>query len=285
MKLKFFRLMEGEPGAPGGGAAAPAAPAPPAASPAAAPPAGEPPAAAPAASALSSAAAAEWTPATVPEKFHVKNDAGELDLAATMRKVDEHRSNLEKRLGTGDIRPKTADEYKLPDSVKDLQMDEAATAAFRAEAHEMGLTQKQYEGIVSKWAKLAPELVSAAKTQTVDEVVGTLKTHWGDAFSTEMQGAYRAAQSVAAQAGLAYDEVDAAIGNNPVAIRLFAALSKEMREDATPAAANGGTGGGKTIDELMADPAYMDARNPNHAAVSKQVAAYFERQAARQPAA
>lgn len=261
-------------------AATPPAPAPapsPAAPPASAPPA-SPPAdqGAPAPSALSSVAANEWTPEAIPEKFRVLGEDGQLDPLATMRKVDEHRSALEKRMGAGDIRPKSADDYKLPDTetFKSLKLDDAASKGFRDKAHAAGFSQAQYEFAMNQWAELAPQLVNAGKTETFDGAVADLKKHWGDAFASEMQGAYKAVQGVAEKAGLGYEEVDAAIGNNQVAIRLFAALSKEMNEDATPAAANGGTGGAQSRSEYVAAnwAAYSNPQDPQHATVTARAA-------------
>lgn len=200
---------------------------------------------------------------------------GELDVTASFRKVDEHRASLEKRLGTGDIRPKTPDEYKLPDTdvFKNLQLDDAGAKAFRKEAHDMGLSQAQYEGIMGKWASLAPELVNAGKTETVEATVSELQTLWKDDFKTEMQGAFRSISAVADAAGIPFEEAEKAIGNNPVAIRMFAHMAKEMREDATPPAANGAaTAGVQSYEEFVAQnyAAYSNPKDPQHKAITEQ---------------
>lgn len=224
-----------------------------------------------------SGAADEWAPSKVPEKYQVKNDKGELDVTATFRKVEEHRASLEKRLGAGGVRPKSADDYKLPDTdtFKGLALDDAGSKAFRAEAHEMGLSQAQYESVMSKYAEMAPALVNAGKEVTADDTIAALTDVWKDNTKQEIAGAYGVAQKLAEKSGVSFAEMDAAIGNNPVAIRMLASLAKEMTEDSTPASANGAIGGGKTITELMADPAYSDIRNPNHQAISAQVRAHF----------
>ena len=228
-------------------------------------------------------AGSEWTPQSIPEKFRVAGDDGELDLAASLRKVDEHRSALEKRMGTGDIRPKSADDYKLPDTdvFKGLQLDEAGAKAFRQEAFDMGLTPKQYEAVMGKWASLAPELVNAGQAETVESAVSSLKEVWKDDYSANIKESFRVVNQVAEKAGISYDEVEKAIGNNPVAIRLFAALGAEMREDATPAAANGGTGGGaQTRSEYVAEnwPAYSNPQDPKHKMVTDRAAALAARE-------
>ena len=228
-------------------------------------------------------AGSEWTPQSIPEKFRVAGDDGELDLAASLRKVDEHRSALEKRMGTGDIRPKSADDYKLPDTdvFKGLQLDEAGAKAFRQEAFDMGLTPKQYEAVMGKWASLAPELVNAGQAETVETAVSSLKEVWKDDYDANIKESFRVVNQVADKAGISFAEVEKAIGNNPVAIRLFAALGVEMREDATPPAANGGTGGGaQTRSEYVAEnwPAYSNPQDPKHKMVTDRAAALAARE-------
>jgi len=223
------------------------------------------------------AAGQEWTPQSIPEKYRVAGADGALDLAATMRKVDEHRSALEKRLGVGDIRPKTPDEYKLPesDAFKALPIDPSTAKAFQAKAHSWGLSQSQYENVMSEYATLAPQLVQAGQAETVDGAVAALKDTWKDDYDTNIRESFRVVSKVAESAGIPFDEVEKAIGNNPVAIRLFAALAPEMREDATPAAANGSPGVGvQTHQEYIAEnwAAYSNPRDPKHAAVSARAA-------------
>lgn len=217
----------------------------------------------------------------MPEKYRVKDDAGEWDHLATMRKIDEARGALERRMGEGGIRPKTADEYKLPenDLFKHLQIDDAQAKAFREKAHGWGLSQAQYEAVMNEWAERAPALVQGSAQDSAQTAIASLRETWKGDFDANMRGAFQAVSSVAEKAGLSFQEVESAIGNNPVAIRLFAALSKEMREDSTPAAA-GASGGQGDITALMKSEAYTDARHPDHARVSEQVRKHFERLAA-----
>jgi len=231
----------------------------------------------------------EWTVESVPEKYRVKNEAGEIDQLATMRKVDEHRASLEKRLGSGDIRPKTAAEYKLPDNdtFKALQLDEPAAKAFQEKAHGWGLSQSQYENVMNEWATLAPGLVNAGQQETVDTAVASLKEVWKDQYDANIKESFRVVSSVAESAGLSFDEVEKAIGNNPVAIRLFAALAPEMREDATPAAANGGTGSGaQTSAQFIAEnwASYSDPKDPKHKFVTERANALIARETKGMPA-
>ena len=263
MKMKSYVYMDETPGAAGGGAAVvvdPGAVATPAAA-----------TTEPQGSALSVANTPEWAPATVPEKYRVIGEDGELDVTATFRKVDEHRTALEKRMGEGGIRPKTAEEYKLPesDAIKGLGLDDVSTKDFRDKAFGWGLNQAQYEAVMGEYATLAPALVNGAAQDTVATTVETLKGVFKDDYSAQMAGAFKAVSAVAQKAGLSYEEVDSAIGNNPVAIRLFAALSAEMGEDRSPAAASGSLGGhAETYNSYIGEnwAAYSNPRDPKHAA-------------------
>lgn len=299
MKFRFFRFMDGTPGAAGGGDAGAGAAAGGAGAAGAA--AGQPGAAAGAGagagagaaaeggggSALSAGAAGEWTIESIPEKFRVKNDAGEYDHQAMLRKVDEHRSALEKRMGTGDIRPKTAAEYKMPEgeAFKALQIDEAQATAFKEKAHGWGLTQTQYEAVMNEWATLAPGLVNAGQQQTTESAVAALKEAWKGDYDANIKESYAAAVRVGQAAGFTFEEVEQAIGNNPVAIRMFGALAKEMREDATPAAANGGTNSPQSREAYVAAnwKAYSDPTHPEHKVVTEHANRLSQREAARAP--
>jgi hypothetical protein len=300
MKLRNYPLMDPEPGAAGGGADPGAAN--PGAGGAADPAAGGDPAkgaADPAKgaadegkegaeggdaakkSALAAGAGDEWSAAKVPEKFQIKNDKGELDVNATFRKVEEHRANLEKRLGAGDnIRPKTADDYKLPESetFKAIGIDDEAAKSFKAEAHEWGLSQSQYEKVMEKYATLAPQLVNAGQALSAEETISTLKEVWKDDHQANLAGAYTVAERLAKSAGVSEAEMDAAIGNNPIAIRMLASLKKEFGEDSPPNSAGGASNAGDGgIEKLLTHPAYNDAHHPEHKAISAKVRAYYEK--------
>lgn len=286
MNIRFRHVyMDGTPGAAGGGVSAPApAPAAPVADPAAA---GGQPAAAPAAPGASAlSGGSEWTIGSIPDKFHVKNDAGEFDAQAMLRKVDEHRSNLEKRLGSGDARPKTADEYKLPetDAFKSLQLDEGLTKAFKDKAHGWGLSQAQYEAVLGEWATLAPGLVNAGRELTVETAVQQLQESWKGDYDTNIKESFRVVSKVANMAGIPMEQVEQAIGNNPVAIRLFHALGAEMKEDSTPAGA-GGVGAAVSSQQYMAEnwKAFSDPKDPQHAAVSARAKQLADMEAKRRP--
>jgi len=128
-------LMDGTPGAAGGGDP-PAAPAAPAAPTAAAP-------AAHAAPAAPSALTPPPAPPTefIPEKFRVLGADGKaLDIEASARKMAESYAHLEGRVGSGDVPPKTADDYAVtvPEQFKEHWEENDRSKAFKAEALAAG---------------------------------------------------------------------------------------------------------------------------------------------------
>jgi hypothetical protein len=209
--------------------------------------------------------------AFIPEKFVVKNAAGEIDQAASARKVEEHRANLEKRLGSGDIPPKAAADYKLPDlpeALKDAKLDDGLLGKFREDAHKWGLSQAQFEGVMGKYFELAPSLVNAGQQVSTEDTIKTLKDTWGDSYQANAQAAWRGMSQIAQIAGLSAEEVEAELGNSPAFNRIMAAVGQQLQEDKSvnPGSASAGAGGMAEAAKLQASDAFRNPRNPDHAA-------------------
>lgn len=209
--------------------------------------------------------------AFIPEKFLVKNAQGEIDPQASARKVEEHRTNLEKRLGSGDIPPKTAAEYKLPDlpeALKDAKLDEGLLGKFREDAHKWGLNQAQFEGVMNKYFELAPTLVNAGQQVSMDDTVKALKETWGDSYQANAQAAWRGMTQIAQLAGLSPDEVEAELGNSPAFNRIMAAVGQQLREDKSvnPGGSASGGGGMEEAARIQMSDEFRNPKNPGHKA-------------------
>src|SRR3990167_2282129 len=109
---------------------------------------------APAAGSLLAGAAPEQQE-FIPEKYQVKKADGTLDLEQSSRKLAESYSHLEKRLGSGDAPPKTADEY-APEvggggfNWEEFKADEG-TQSFLKGAHAKGLTNDQVAFVIGEY--------------------------------------------------------------------------------------------------------------------------------------
>ena len=218
-------------------------------------------------------AAKPW--AFIAEKYQVKNEKGEVDGEASARKVAEAHANLEKRMGEGSARPKTAAEYKLPElpeALKDMPLDDAATNRFKDEAHKAGYSQAQFEFAMSKYFEMAPALVNAGqKFNTADTVKG-LKESWGADYEKNAGAAWQGINQIAAAAGLSVQEVEAEIGNSPAFNRIMAVVGAQLKEDKS-INAGGSQGGGDNTAAAGTIQASEEFRNPKHpghaAAVAK----------------
>lgn len=213
----------------------------------------------------------------VPEKYHVK-DGDKVDPAATLAKALEARAALEQRLGTGDVRPKTADDYTFtpPEQFKDFQFKEDRVAEFRTKFHELGGTQALYEHVMNSYLAGAGDLMDGVAKMKAGEVRAELQKVWpvqAD-FDTNLQAAQRAIKAL--PDALQGDAVD--LVYNPVAMRVFAHLGAQMREDTPPRESSAGASmAPMPADKLPADrlAAYNNPKHPQHSEVLRQVNAYW----------
>ncbi|MEM5429394.1 hypothetical protein [Cupriavidus oxalaticus] len=283
MKRKFLHyvLMDaagGDGGAGGGGAPAGGAPA--------GGEGGQPSGGQPAGSLLAGGAAGGQPTEFIPEKFRVTKDDGTLDLESSSRKMAETYGQLERRLGTADAPPKSAEEYAVtvPDTLKDAfdpKTDEGFKS-FAGKMHGLGLSQKQMDAVMESYFEMAPKLVGGAAALDEQSARADLEKTWGTgkAFDDQVKLSYKGAAAIASKAGLNIDDLmrPDRLGNNTDFLRLMAAIAPEFAEDTSPG------GGGidmptsqEEVDKLMTSEAYTNAKHPEHAKVSKQVQAYFQK--------
>ena len=278
-KRRHFQLMDATPGAAGGGdgSAAPAQPA----SDAGQGAGGSQPMQGAAGSILSAgkpadgqgaapAATGDW----LPEKFRVLNGDA-LDVEASARKLAESYSGLEKRVGSGDVPPKSAEEYALqvPDQFKDTWQEDDRFKAFRNDAHAAGLTQKQFDFVMGKYFTVAPELVQGAEAASLEQATTELKQVWKtDAeFTANVQSAYKAFTAFADPADR--ERMDE-IGNNPMVLRMLAKIGKEMGE-AGGIPQDAGNTGGDDIKALLTSEAAGNPKHPDHKATRARIDSYY----------
>lgn len=218
---------------------------------------------------------------TIPEKYQVKKEDGSLDVEASSLKLAEAYGNLEKRLGTGDLPPKTADEYTIPvpDDMKDLfdPKTDPLMGDFLKNAHAAGMTQKQIDLVMGKYFELAPQLFEGGQQLTADACVADLKQEWktDDQYKEGVGKAFKAAQAFG---GNDAEALVKEYGNDPRIIRLLARVGAELDED-TSFAPGDTSNGGNSIESLMQSEAYSNPKHADHARVSAQVQSYFDSKA------
>lgn len=217
---------------------------------------------------------------SIPEKYQVKKEDGALDIEASSLKLAEAYRALEKRIGTGDMRPNSAEEYTIPvpDEMKGLfdPKTDPLMSEFLKDAHEAGMTQAQIDFALGKYFELAPQLMSGVRKLSPEECTADLKQEWktDDQYKAELGKAFKVAQ--------AFGDKDAEAivkeyGNDPRIIRFFARVGAEMAED-TSINPGGTQRGGQTVEGLMQSEAYTNPKHVDHARISAQVQAHFNRQ-------
>lgn len=298
---KRYALMDAAGDAGGGGAptggdgGAAAAAIAPAAAPAASAPAAAPSAAAPSALASAGAAASVGSsPDFIPEKYRVLASDGSVDLSASAQKLAGGYGELSKRFGDIGAAPKSAAEYQVtvPDTLKeamgDLSQDKGFTE-FRDQMHGLGLTQKQFEGVMSRYFELAPALAAGGQQVSAEQATEQLRQAWKtDAdFNKNVGLSYRAANKIAEAAGMSYEDIEkAGLGNNPTFIRLMAAIGPEFSEDSLPNEAKAaGFASDDEIKQLMVSEANTNPKHPQHAATRARIDAYYARKYGNTPIA
>lgn len=222
-RLGHFFMAETNEGEPGSVTAPPAAPA-------------------PAGTVLDTGAAPDY----FPEKYQVKKEDGSLDLEQSSRKLAESYKHLETRLGSGDVPPKSADEYAVKlEGVEGFNWDEfkadEGTQSFLKGAHAKGLTNAQVEYVIGEYMKAAPGLVEGGVQLSQQDCAAALKAAWGDeqAMTQNVRASYRAAETFASEPGKPgnFAALQAKYGNDPDFIAFTANIGRELKEDS---AINGG---------------------------------------------
>ena len=207
----------------------------------------------------------------IPDKFKVVSEDGSVDYKATVAKMNESYSYLEKKVGTGEVAPKSVDEYKIERegfSFEDFKADES-NQQFLSEAHKHGITNKQLDFLLSEYDKRAVDLVSNNSQFDTDTTIQSLQSEWGSNYQSNIFSAIRAAKS----AGLTEEQINnPSIGNNVDVIKVLSYFGSQIAEDKP---INNGTAVNTDITSLMRSEAFFDPKHPDHKSVKAQIDSYY----------
>jgi hypothetical protein len=190
-------------------------------------------------------------------------------------------------------RPEKADAYKLtlPEGV---QLNAEAAKPIFEKAHELGLSQKQLDGLYTTLRTTAEANGAAAKAKADGEVAASLaalKTEWGVAYDQKIADATQAidhfAKALNLGDGLKADLERSGLGNNPALAKLFAGLAANLKEDGKLTGRAAGSESlsspveaRQNINALRADKNFMkqytDKRDPGHKAAVDKMAALHQ---------
>lgn len=207
----------------------------------------------------------------IPEKFKVTAEDGSVDYKATVAKMNESYSYLEKKVGTGEVAPKSVDEYKLEREDFDFEEFKAdeSNKEFLTEAHKHGITNKQLDFLLSEYDKRAVDLVSNSSQIDTDTTVQTLQSDWGDKYEANIFNAVKAARAC----GITDEQINnPLIGNNVAFIKMAAYFGSQMTEDKP---VSNGTPVNVDIQSLMRSEAFFNPKHPDHKSVKAQIDSYY----------
>lgn len=223
-------------------------------------------------------------PVHVPSKYW-DAEKGEVRAEAAFKSLAE----LEGRMKEIGLPPKDVSEYKveIPDALKEVGIDlsERETKAFQALAHSLGLTQKQYQGVMGAYFQSIEQMglssLNYGKARLLGELKGELKTD--EAVSGLLKDAFKAVNAYGTPA-----EIEAALGAKgnvpPWAMKVLAKVGKELGED--PGVNPDTVLAGDSLAHLMRgkpgdeDAPYWNPKDPRHTATKQKVMAYHQAQAA-----
>ena len=208
----------------------------------------------------------------IPDKFKVTAEDGSVDYKATVAKMNESYSYLEKKVGTGEVAPKSVDEYKLEREDFDFEEFKAdeSNKEFLSEAHKHGITNKQLDFLLSEYDKRAVDLVSNSSQIDTDTTVQTLQSDWGDKYEANIFNAVKAARAC----GITDERInDPLIGNNVAFIKMAAYFGSQMTEDKP---VSNGTPVNVDIQSLMRSEAFFNPKHPDHKSVKAQIDSYYD---------
>lgn len=235
----------------------------------------------PAAASVMAGAAEQPTAPAIPEKYQVKKEDGTLDIEASSLKLAEAYGHLEKRMGTGDAPPKSPADYQItvPDVLKDSwkPAEDKNLQDFLSKAHAKGFTQGQIDLALETYHAIAPNLMAGNAQLSVEECTASLREVW------KTDAEFKEGVDLSYKAAVAYGGEDAQAlmdryGNDPMIIKAFARIGKELGEDRS---INPGSElpAGTSVEALITSEAYNNPKHPDHAKVSQQVASYYAKKA------
>lgn len=208
----------------------------------------------------------------IPDKFKVTAEDGSVDYKATVAKMNESYSYLEKKVGTGEVAPKSVDEYKLEREDFDFEEFKAdeSNKEFLTEAHKHGITNKQLDFLLSEYDKRAVNLVSNSSQIDTDTTVQTLQSDWGDKYEANIFNAVKAARAC----GITDEQVNnPLIGNNVAFIKMASYFGSQMTEDKP---VSNGTPVNVDIQSLMRSEAFFNPKHPDYKSVKAQIDSYYD---------
>lgn len=198
----------------------------------------------------------------------VKYNVGALKLPAAEAPVEEWNRVWDK-LG----RPTSPEGYVIPEKIATPTL-----ADLRGVAHTVGLSAKQWEGMMSGYGRIVDQEVSARQL-AAKNTTEALKAEWGAAHDRKLG----LVQRMILQYG--DEEVMAEFnrsgqGNHAPTIKMLAKLAESMADekfiDAELTGVVGKDAAKAELDSLITTPEYINPRHPSHKSTVERVTKLFQ---------
>lgn len=217
-------------------------------------------------------------PVHVPAKYW-DTEKGEVRVEAMAKSA----TALEKRMRDVGLPPETVEGYKfeVPKELKEagVDLDPKMSTGFRTKALDLGLTQKQYEGVMGAYFEhmggLADQTSQLSQDKARTDLLAYYKTE--DALKDNVGLAFRTFEAFADKGDA---ELMDTIGNIPAVIKILAKVGKEMAED--PGVHPDAILDGENLEQLMRggpgkeDSPYWNAEDPRHKSIKAKVMAHHQ---------
>ena len=191
--------------------------------------------------------------------------------------TDDQWNEVYTKLG----RPESADKYKLDINSEVAPIDEGAIKQFAENAHQLGLNNKQAQGILEYYKSIMEGSAQQSKidTETAQaQAEQQLRQEWGKTFDENVKKA-----GSVAKANLGVDVLDmqlkdgTRLGDHPEVIKGFAKIADMMSEDKIVSTESENVDQGKDIEQeiskIMNDRTgpYWNKGHPEHDKIVQQV--------------
>lgn len=178
-------------------------------------------------------------------------------------------------------RPESADKYKLEVKSETAPLDESAIKQFAENAHQLGLNNKQAQGILEFYKNSMEGSIQQARVDTETAQANAeqeLRKEWGRSYDENIKKAGAIAKANMSEDILNMELKDGTrIGDHPSVIKGFASIANLMSEDKLVSTesenVDRGTDYEAEISKLVndRDGPYWNKAHPDHDKVVQQV--------------
>ena len=178
-------------------------------------------------------------------------------------------------------RPESADKYKLEAQSETAPLDEGAIKQFAENAHQLGLNNKQAQGILEFYKNSMEGSVQQARIDTETAQANAeaeLRKEWGRSFDENLKKAGSVAKANMNPEILDMELKDGTrLGDHPAVIKGFANIANLMSEDKMIGTDEDSATGGRDLDEEISkivndrDGPYWNKGHPDHDKIVQQV--------------